>query len=79
MLCHLICVVDLRAFGDVVSFSRFNFVVLVRFVSLGLSPPLLFLLFSFMVMVDRHLLGGTLYRLNSLCLLRFVIVVFFSF
>ena len=26
MLCHLICVVDLRAFGDVVSFSRFSFV-----------------------------------------------------
>ena len=61
MLCRLICVVDLRVFGDVVSFSRFSYVILDRFVSLGLSPPLLFLLFSFMVMVDRHLLGGTLY------------------
>ena len=55
------CVIDLRVFGGVVFFCRFSYMVLARYLSPGLSPPLWFLLFLFVVLVVRHLLGGTLY------------------
>jgi hypothetical protein len=52
--------------------------VMARFVGLGVSPAPFFLLFLFGDKVASYLFGGAVYPLNSLCLLRFIIIVLFS-
>ena len=61
-----------------VSFSMFSWVVVSRFVGLSEFPPPLFLLFLLGLESPATRLVVLCNRLNSLCLLRFVSVVFLS-
>ena len=51
MICHLICVADLRTFGGVVSCSRFSCVVLARFVGPSVACCCSVLSFSFVFLL----------------------------
>jgi len=73
MLCHLVCVVDLHILGGVVFFSRFSYVVLARCLEFGSVSSSVVLAWS-----SATFLVVLCVRLNSLCLLRFVIVVLLS-
>ena len=73
MLCHLVCVVDLHILGGVVSFSRFSYVVLARFLEFGSVSSSVVIAWS-----STTFLVVFCVRLNSLCLLRFVMVVLLS-
>ena len=73
MLCHLFCVVDLHILGGVVFFSRFSYVVLARCLEFGSVSSSVVLAWS-----SATFLVVLCVRLNSLCLLRFVMVVLLS-
>jgi hypothetical protein len=72
MLCHLYYVVDLCILGVVVSFSRFS---CGRFVDSSVSPSVF--LDVLVWCMDRLVtyLVVLCFRLNSICLLRFIMVV----
>ena len=67
------CVVDLRVFGGVVFFCRFSYVVLARCLEFGFVSSSVVLAWS-----SATFLVVLCVRLNSLCLLRFVMVVLLS-
>jgi hypothetical protein len=75
MLCHLCLVVDLYNLDAVVSFSRFSCLVGVRFVGSSVFCPLFLLFFFLLLRPPVICLVAFCISFNSLCLLRFVMIV----